>query len=179
MDRLDHNFNHAWHLAINAFNQDKHGEDRFHGMYEAKAVADEVPRLTMLHGMERTKTLPLVHRQCSHSAPVPIAENHLTCCLGVKCAECPMLKALETPDLTPEQQDQAKGWTCVAHILFELGKAQHIDTSEGYILTVDDRMYWDTVYEHLSASDPDAEEFEPVDDEASKLRTAGYPELFA
>lgn len=66
--------------------------------------------------------------------------------------------------MTAEQQDAAKAFTCVTHILTEVASRRaadcgHIDTSEGFILTVDDRMYWDTVYAHLSAADPDAAEF--------------------
>jgi hypothetical protein len=62
-----------------------------------------------------------------------------------------MLHALEKAQLTPEQIDQAKAWTCVAHILSECGPGRYIDTSEGFILTTDDRMYWDGVYANLGA----------------------------
>jgi hypothetical protein len=56
---------------------------------------------------------------------------------------------IETPALTPEQQDEAKAWTCVAHILMQGG--DHMN--EGYLLTTGDRMFWERVYENLSASE--------------------------
>lgn len=150
-DRLDHRFSHEWHVAINRFHDGKHGDDRRSFMYEAKAAADEVPRLTMLFQAERLGKLPLVHQQCSCCPPQPIPTNHLTCCLGTRCSECPMLKALDAAELSADQIDIAKAWTCVTHIIGEGGDM----AGEGYILTVDDRMYWDNVYQSLAASDED------------------------
>lgn len=40
----------------------------------------------------------------------------------------------------------AKAWTCAAHIVSSGGDVLR----EGYLLTVDDRMYWDKVYENLA-----------------------------
>jgi hypothetical protein len=81
-------------------------------------------------------------------------ENHLSCCLGVKCRECPELQALDAIEGTPEQIDEAKAWTCVAHIAFSGGDVMR----EGYLLTVDDRMYWSRLYENLSQPNPDGPE---------------------
>lgn len=149
-DRLDHRLSHEWHVAINRFHQDKHGTDQWQRfMYEAKSAADEVPRLVKLFQMERLGKLPTVLRPCSCCPPQDVPSNHLTCCLGKKCSDCPMLNALESPNLSADQIDFAKAWTCAVHIISEGG-----DTAgEGYILTVDDRMYWDGVYQSLATPD--------------------------
>lgn len=149
-ERLDNRFSHEWHVAINRFHDGKAGTGEWKRfMYEAKSAADEVPRLALLFKMEREKKLPETHQQCSCCPPEPVPSNHLTCCLGTKCAACPMLLALEQAKLTPEQIDLAKAWTCTAHILSDGGDIMN----EGYILTVDDRMFWDNVYQSLAASD--------------------------
>lgn len=143
---------YPWHWAVNKFNDGKHGDDRARFMYDAMEIADESRRLPKLFEAERTAKLPKIHVQCSCCAPEHqhIEDNHLTCCLGVQCRQCPMLLALDAADLTDEQRDQAKAWTCIAHIMRE---DEFVDTSEGMILTVDDRMYWDRVYASLAASD--------------------------
>lgn len=147
---------HAWHVAINAYTWPafvgKPDYPRF--MYEAKSAMDEVRRLPLLFKREREGTLAKAHQQCSHSEPVAVPDNHLTCCLGVKCATCPHLKALEAAKLTPEQIDHAKAWTCVAHILTKGGDVAR----EGYILTVDDRMFWDRTYANMAAQPPGEDE---------------------
>jgi hypothetical protein len=123
-------------------------------LYEAKEMAGEVPRLTLLFKLARTDGLAKVHQQCSHAEPEPVPQNHLTCCLGVKCHECPELLALEKMEATPEQIDEAKAWTCCTHIAFSGGDVMR----EGYLLTVDDRMYWDRLYSNLAqTSDPDGD----------------------
>ena len=146
---------HEWHVAINKYVIPEMigSKDYPKFMYEAKSAKDEVRRLPLLFKMEREAKLPTTHQQCSYQAPVPIPKNELTCCLGVKCAECPHLKALETAALTPEQIDEAKAWTCVSHILMKGGD----HAGEGYIMTTSDRMYWDNVYESLAAGDPGEE----------------------
>lgn len=149
MKRLDHTFRHEWHVAINRHHDQSKGKDRpwFSWMYEAKDMADEVPRIIKLFEMERTDQLTKTHKQCSMQPEVPVINNHLKCCLGVKCKECPELIALESMQrASPNDIDTAKAWTCVAHIVSKGGDI----TNEGYILTVDDRMYWDNVNKSLS-----------------------------
>lgn len=105
---------------------------------------------------ERTGQMPQQHRQCSHSSSESIPDNHLTCCLGVECRTCEHLKAVEKANLPPEQIDAIKAWTCATHILHECGKRPYPpDTSEGYIKTTGDQMFWDRVYSSLSAADMD------------------------
>lgn len=152
MKRLDHKVNHAWHVALNAANTT--GADFRHWMYHGKQIADEVPRLVYLFGAERAGGLSTTHRQCSHSEPEPIADNHLTCCLGVECRKCDALLAIEKAVLTPEQIDECKAWTCAAHILTECGAhPNQYDTSEGFVKTTSDQMYWDRVYASLASVD--------------------------
>ena len=154
MKRPDRSMMHEWHVQIN-----KHMEtadftqDRF--MYEAKTASDEIPRLTHLFGLERRGKLPQVHRQCSHSQPEPIKDNHLSCCLGTRCSECPMLISIENMNRPDEEKDFAKAMTCVTHIINKDGDM----SGEGYLVTVDDRMYWDRVHKSLASGG----EYEPND----------------
>ncbi len=151
MERLKYPMSHEWHVAINRHHDGKIGKpDWKRWMYEAKSLADEVPRLVMLLGKERRGELENTHKQCSITPAVPIPDNHLKCCLGVKCAECPELLALDKmARVTPGEIDTAKAWTCAAHILSEGGDMMN----EGYLLTVSDRMFLDNVCESLSHGD--------------------------
>jgi len=150
MNHPDRDMLHKWHVAINNFTFEGMNMSSQHPwMYDAKNLINEIPRIAYWFGQERKGELPKIHRQCSHSESEPIIDNHLSCCLGMKCKECPFLLALEKADVTPEQLDEMKAWTCAAHILNEKGK-RLVDDTEGYILTVDDKMYWEQVYESLS-----------------------------
>ncbi len=154
MEQTKYPLNHEWHVAVNRHSDEwrkadkEWGEMRF--MYEAKIMADEVPRMVMLFRQERENALPQTHQQCSMQAPVPVKDNHLSCCLGVKARECPHLLALEKIErATPEDVDEAKAWTCAAHIVSQGGDRM----GEGYMLRVDDRMFWDNVYSSLAQTD--------------------------
>lgn len=149
MSRKDH----EWHVALNQYNQIG-GEFR-HWMYRAKEASREVGRLARLFRAEREGTLPKIHRQCSLSPAEPIPENKLTCCLGVVCNECPHLKAIRMAKLSEQDAYDAMAWTCVGHILEE-SATKHVDTSEGFILTTDDRMFWNNVYQSMAATDDDS-----------------------
>lgn len=154
MKRPTDSFRHEWHVAVNKYHNGKVGTSEWrHWMYEAMTMADEVPRMARLFRMERRGELAKTHKQCSMTPDVPVPNNHLKCCLGVKCEECPELRALNLiAYCTPEERDMAKAWTCAAHIVSEGG-----DTArEGYILDVSDRMFWDNTYESLSQNGDDA-----------------------
>lgn len=149
---------HSWHRALNGYDhahvplvREGAGFDPASDgktfMYQAKDVADEVPRMAYLFARERRGELTRMHRQCSHSAAEPVPDNHLTCCLGVACRACPHLAALDAVDCTEEQRDVMKAWTCATHILLRGGDSAR----EGYLLTTDDRMYWDRVYRSMGA----------------------------
>lgn len=158
MAKLDMSDRDRWHMAINRMTDGRRGDkDWPHFMYEAKDASGEVGRLAGLFLAEKGGRLPQTHQQCSRQAPEPIAGgNRLVCCLGIECASCPYLQALDSIDSSPEKVAEMKAWTCVAHILSNGG-----DTAgEGYVLTTSDRMYWDRVYESLAQS-PE----EPDDDE--------------
>lgn len=148
LERLDHSVSHEWHVAVNACATERGHDDWPKFMYEAHTAADEVPRMALLFRLEREAKLRQTHQHCSHCEPEPVKDNHLTCCLGTKCRECPFLLALETAKLTPEQIDQAKAWTCAAHIISKGGDMM----GEGYLLTVDDRMYWDRLHSSLASA---------------------------
>ncbi len=151
MERLQYPMNHEWHVAINRHHDGKIGSpDWKRWMYEAKAMADEVPRMVLLFGKERRGELATTHKQCSMQPAVPVENNHLKCCLGVKCAECPQLLALEKMErVTPEEIDTAKAWTCATHIAFEGGDMM----KECYLIDVSYRWFWDIVCESLSHGD--------------------------
>lgn len=148
---------HSWHGAINQFihpPEAKHDHEHWkknRSMYWAKTAFGEVERLPMLFEMERTGKLAKTHKACAHCGPPPqeVQDNHLTCCLGVECRACPMLVALDSVDCTDEERDQIKAWTCIAHILSSGGDV----ANEGFILTTDDRMYWDSVHQSLASAD--------------------------
>ena len=144
--RIGRGFDHRWHVGLN------HASDHTSWMYEAKNAAQEVPRLALLFSRERRCQLPALHVQCATCAPIPeaVPDNHLTCCLGTECRACPHLAVLDAADLGDEERDVAKAWTCVTHIIRKGGDRAR----EGYLLTVDDRMYWDNLYRSLRGGDP-------------------------
>jgi hypothetical protein len=151
MERTKYPLNHEWHAAVNRHSEAWRLEGKEWGamrfMYEAKTMADEVPRMAMLFRQERENALPQTHQQCSQQAPVPVKDNHLSCCLGVKTRECKHLLALEKIErCTPDDVDAAKAWTCAAHIVSQGGDRMN----EGYLLRVDDRMFWDNVHASLA-----------------------------
>lgn len=150
MNRLQYPLDQEWHVAVNRHSDDwrkngkEYGAMRF--MYDAKKMADEVPRMVMLFRQERENALPQTHQQCSMQPPVPVKDNHLTCCKGVKTRECAHLLALEKiARCTPDDVDTAKAWTCAAHIVSTGGDVMN----EGFLLCVDDRMFWNSVYANL------------------------------
>lgn len=148
MTERDRDFGHEWHVAVNAHAQAcrEGGQEWPRFMYEAMDARHEVPRLTAIIGMERRGELTRTHQQCSLTPVEPVADNHLSCCLGVECRKCPHLLALDSAKLTPEQIDEAKAWTCVSHILMSGGDT----ANEGFLLTVDDRMFWDNTHESMA-----------------------------
>jgi len=154
MDWLTRDVGQVWHEWFNG------EKDHDRTKYAFKEMLLELARLPKLFKAQREGTLPKTHQQCSLSAPVAIG-NRLTCCMGVNVAECPILKSLESyftnrrehyKGITDEEMDGVKAATCCQHILREsnMGRKVLFDTSEGYILTESDRMYWDNVYESMS-----------------------------
>lgn len=152
-DRIDH----EWRVAINKFSYTEWqaGREWPHWMYQAKAAALEVPRLALLFQKERTGNLCVTFRRfncCGDGKHV--VDNHLTCCLGEKCRECPFLDALDKAEMSEESRDWIKAWTCAGHILSTGGDMMN----EGFIHTVYDRMFWDSVHSLASAYGQEDEE---------------------
>lgn len=149
--RLPREADHPWHVAINAHSQAV-GYPTMRWMYTAKQMADEVPRLALLFARERLGQLPVIHHQCSRDVQgEAVADNHLTCCLGVECRACPHLMAIDAVPRPDEERDVMKAWTCATHIL----TAPTCDASEGFVLTEDDKMYWQNVYASLAEGSGD------------------------
>lgn len=143
--------NYEWHYALNQYNGKL---DEFkHWMYEGKRAAEEHLRLVRLFKREHEYDLPKIHQQCSCSKPVDIKDNFLTCAIGVRCSECPHLKALEQSKMSQDEVYEAKSWTCISHIMHELGSGKFIDTSMGYILTEDDKVFWNNVHQSMSSGE--------------------------
>lgn len=154
MKMLGGSVSHEWHVAINLRSHQcqESKEEWPHWMYDAKHAAEEIPRMALLMQQERTGQLCKTFRKCDCCADQKhVADNHLTCCLGVECRKCPHLAALDKANLPPEQRDWIKAWTCAGHILASGGDR----AKEGFLITVDDRMYWDGVYESLASTCPE------------------------
>lgn len=150
MERLKYPLSDEWHVAVNRHSDEWRKADKqwaeMRFMYHAKGMADEVPRMVMLFQQEREEALPQTHRQCSMQDAVPVKDNHLTCCKGLKTRERPHLLALEKIErCTPADVDTAKAWTCATHIVSTGGDFMN----EGFLLRVNDRMFWDNVYASL------------------------------
>lgn len=159
MGRTGSDFDHEWHVAINRYTEDKHGDDWPSWMYDAKTMAQEVPRLALLFEKERTGTLCKTFRRCSCcSEQKHVIDNHLTCALGKKCRECPILAGLDKAELHPEQRDWIKAWTCAGHIMANGGDR----AGTGFIMTVDDFMFWDSVHESMAMAYGGSDDDEPA-----------------
>jgi hypothetical protein len=128
----------GWHAAINAFSDsgfyarpaDGRSKDWPKMMYEAKKLADEVPRMILLFERERAGQLPQAWKMCGHDQrpASPLPDNHLRCALDKECRRCPYLAAIEaSPTMTAEAKDEAKAWTCATHILRETTTNHHIE----------------------------------------------------
>ena len=107
-----------WHRTLNGKDIKDHAP---HWMYTAKMISDEVPRMILLFELER-RGLPASYKMCGHdpSPGTALPDNHLYCQLGKECRKCPYLARIEANEkMTPEARDEAKAWTCAAHVLLE------------------------------------------------------------
>lgn len=127
----------GWHSAISRFSDsdfyakptDGSNRDWPRMMYEAKKLADEVPRMILKFEQER-RGMPSAFKMCGHD-PRPatqLVDNHLKCVLGKECRKCPYLLAIEaSAEMTDEAKDEAKAWTCATHILRETPKDAYLE----------------------------------------------------
>lgn len=166
-NKVDHVF-HVWINSENGrFNEkpsdmpiDPHGRK----LYDFKSAMQLLPWLGKQITEDRTGALPLVHQQCSHSRPEPLAENYLQCWLGKKLKECPILQRLRAcfdverkrsrycADITDEQIDEVAAHVCVWHML--MGTDAFVDWNEGAVQDVSDRRFWNNVYDSLAGGTP-------------------------
>lgn len=121
-----------WHGAINAFAdaQRKAGKSWPKVMYQAKTIADEVPRMVLLFQYERQHGMPDSYKMCAHDPrpATPLKDNHLRCGLGQQCRSCALLQAIDRDErMTPEAKDEAKAWTCATHFLLESEPDVHFE----------------------------------------------------
>ena len=185
---------HLWHVWINRRQEllrdeaKAKGEDPMatweHSLYEFKDLIH-----WLQYGHERIasafeKRLPTVHRQCSLSAPEPVPDNVLKCCIGEVVIACPILKSLRDEverqcewklpgsnrpyaNFSDADLYRLMSFTCAWHIYTTatgtpVGHHFAIDTSEGYMLDTTDRMFWGRLYANMAAGDPTTPEPEPL-----------------
>lgn len=142
-----------WHQIVNKYNfpGNNIGESkRLDWLYMAMKGGNQLPRIIGLFEGQRKGKLGKV---TDHNTGEQV-DNTLTCCLGVNCAECEHLKALEAdefmkPGINEGYIDFIQAWSCIAHIITEKGRSSAIDDSMGLILTMDDFLFWDKVHENI------------------------------
>lgn len=164
---------HVWHVWINSEGKfdEKAGDDRpmkfdphEEGLYDFKSALGLLTGLGARLAKDRRQELPQVHQQCSHSAPEAIEEpNHLTCALGQKLTECPILQRLRATfdeyrkkpyyaSIAERHVDEVAAATCVWHLLSTAMQGRgFVDWNEGAVQDVSDRMFWNRVYDNLSS----------------------------
>ena len=178
LSRVDH----IWHVWMNqrkAYSSDDPFE---RGLYEFKSLVQFLEYGHQQIQRAYEGKLRTTHQQCSRTAPEPIKENRLKCCLnGTDVTECPILLSLkETAEkerqpltfrdgtkfdrhVSDEEVYRLMARTCAWHIFAKaIGSTSGwhgIDTTEGYLMDESDRMFWRNVlYESMAASDPYDEE---------------------
>jgi hypothetical protein len=165
--------NHIWHVWLNRRNTAGQFD---HSMYEFKSMLQ-----FLAYGHEQiekafTGNLRTIHRQCSHSLTEKIPCNKLSCAFGTDVTKCEILVSIKTTFQAERERECGKlgkhydsvpdsemyrvmANTCAWHMFTEpLKNGTFLDTSEGWLTDVSDRMFWDRVYSSLAARDPDDEE---------------------
>lgn len=172
---------HVYHAWINRRQDElaKAGKQREHSLYEFKSLMHFLQWGGKRIEKAFTGQLPVLHQQCSRCEPEPIPNNVLKCCMGVEVLECDILLSLKATfeeernrecgvlgkhysGIPDEEMYRLMAQTCAWHIYKTVTKGQEgwggIDTSEGHLLDVSDRMFWDRVYSSMADSDPEEEE---------------------
>ncbi len=197
---LSRQADHIWHVWMNEFSKAEREAKRPwpHSLYEFKSLLD-----FLQWGGKRiedafTGKLDKTHKPCSYSPTEPIKENRLKCCLGVDVTGCPILASLKATfdeqrqrecgslgkfyDEVPDSEMYHRmANTCAWHIYKGVTQGSEgfhgIDTTEGHLMDVGDRMFWDRVYDSMRAGDPEDEGDAPETAPASaELNSAGQPE---
>ncbi len=162
---------HIWHVWLNRWSDQAKSHDP--SMYEFKSMVQFMEYGARQIENAYTGKLPVIHQQCSRSAPEKIDNNRLRCALGKDVTECDFLKSIkgtfdeqrkdayyaEIPDA---EIFRVMANTCAWHIYTtQIKEGKFIDTSEGWLMDESDRMYWERVYKSLAGGAPDpAEESE-------------------
>ena len=176
-DELKRQSDHIWHVWINRYATAEREAKREwpRSLYEFKSLLNFLEWGCAKIRDAFTGNLPKAHRQCSMSLSEPINANRLICCLGVDVTACSILTDLKATFETERQRECGKlgkfydqvpdeemyrrmAQTCAWHIYKEACAVNdsapfRIDTSEGHLMDVGDRMFWDRVYESMSATD--------------------------
>ena len=171
---------HIWHVWMNSgggFEPDEQWGSRMapKSLYEFKHLLEFLDYGHQVIQQAFTGQLPKVHRQCSRTTPEPIANNCLKCsAFGTDVTDCKILLSIKTTFEAERQRELGKlgkvyehipdeemyrrmAQTCAWHIYREATRDDRfVDTSEGYLLTVGDRMFWGRVYESMAAIDQDS-----------------------
>jgi hypothetical protein len=180
---MNNETNHAWHVWMNRrqTERQKAGEKWEHSLYEFKSLLQ-----FLTYGHQQIQRafegkLRTTHRQCSHSAPEPIADNCLRCCLGQEVTTCDILVSIQSTfneerervmpfngskpysKITDEEVYQVMAATCAWHIYTKATGAVEdgwhgVDTSEGHLLDESDRRFWRNVYESMAQQPPEDDE---------------------
>lgn len=175
-EQLRQSANHVWHVWMNSFATEDQaaGRDFPHSLYEFKSLLDFLEWGP--HRLEQafTDKLPATHKQCSHAAVESIPHNTLKCCLGTECVKCEILIGIKSKfdeerqrecgnlgkfyeDIPDSEMYRCMANTCAWHIYKKVTKGAEgfagIDTTEGHLMDVSDRMFWDRVYESMSPGD--------------------------
>jgi len=177
MTKDEQQADHIWHVWMNHFadEESRSGKKRPHSLYEFKSL------LQFLEwGWKRLQDaylgkLAVTHQQCSQSTPEPITQNYLKCCLGVDVTKCDILLSLKSTfeaernrecgqlgkyysNVSDEQMYRKMANVCAWHIYKGVTKGSEgfngIDTTEGHLMDVGDRMFWDRTYASMAGSDP-------------------------
>lgn len=161
---------HLWHCWINQRQDGRKGDEWEHSLYEFKHMVE-----WLQYGHERIAQafegrLPKTHRQCSHSPEETVPGNVLKCCIGTEVVKCEILASLRASveenrtratkyknpyeGFTDADLYRLMSFTCAWHIYTTATGTPNrywaIDTSEGYMLDVTDRMFWDRVHESMA-----------------------------
>jgi len=168
----EHNADHIYHCWINKRQEGKQS-DWEHSLYEFKDMLQFLQYGHKQIAEAFTGELPTTHKQCSRCESEPIKDNTLTCCLGKNVTTCDILVSLKSTveserdrvapysgeksysNVTDEYMYRLMARTCAWHIYktscdIKDGHNFKVDTSEGYLLTKGDRMFWDNVYRSMA-----------------------------
>lgn len=161
---------HLWHVWLNSRNTVGSFD---HSMYEFKSMLD-----FLRYGHEQiakafTGGLTKTHQQCSRCQPEEVKDNKLSCAFGTDVTKCQILVSIKSvfdaerervcgsigkfySSVPDSEMYRVMANTCAWHMYTQpIKDKSHIDTSEGWLTDVSDRMFWDRIYQSMASGDPD------------------------